>query len=57
MKRTAVIALFVWLGLLFGFAFSLHSARSAPPAPNAGVPQAWVGEALDSMPFITNGRR
>jgi hypothetical protein len=57
MKRTAVIALCIWLGLLLGVAFSLPSARSAPPAVNAAVPQAWVGEALDAMPFLTNGRR
>ncbi len=55
MKRAAVIGLFVWLGLLFGLAFSLPAARSAPPVNT--VPQAWVGEALDSMPFVLNGRR
>jgi hypothetical protein len=56
MKRTALIALFVWLGLLFGFAFGLPSARSASPSGEP-VPLAWVGEALDSMPFILSGRR
>jgi hypothetical protein len=56
MKRTAVVALFVWLGLLFGIAFGLPSARSASPAAEP-VPLAWVGEALDAMPFILSGRR
>ena len=57
MKRPAfLILLFVWLGLLFGIAFALPTARSAPVAAEP-VPLAWVGEALDSMPFILNGRR
>jgi hypothetical protein len=56
MKRPAIIALFVWLGLLFGFAFGLPSARSAPPVAET-VPLAWVQEALDGMPFILSGRR
>ncbi len=55
MKRTGIIALMVWLGLLLGFAFSLPSARSAQPAEP--VPLAWVADALDSMPFVLNGRR
>ena len=57
MKRPAfLILLFVWLGLLFGIAFALPTARSAPVAAEP-VPLSWVGEALDSMPFILNGRR
>jgi len=57
MKRPAfLILLFVWLGLLFGIAFALPSARSAEP-PAETVPLAWVGEALDGMPFILSGRR
>lgn len=56
MKRPAVIALVVWLGLLLGFAFGLPTARSAPP-PADQVPLAWVQEALDGMPFILSGRR
>lgn len=60
MKRPAIIAVFVWLGLLFGFAFGLPSARSAPPSATPAadpIPLAWVQEALDGMPFILSGRR
>ncbi len=45
------VLLFVWLGLLLGFAFAEPGAAPEP------VPLSWVGEALDQMPFILAGRR